>query len=121
ELADRLRILRVHGGEQRYYHKVIGGNFRIDAIQSGVLNVKLPHLNKWSQQRRDNAAFYKKLFIEAGLAETDGKIKFDEKNKVLLPKAVYGDDKSLLNSHIYNQFIVRVEKRDEMRKHLSDN
>jgi dTDP-4-amino-4,6-dideoxygalactose transaminase len=86
-----------------------------------VLNVKLPHLNKWSQKRRDNASLYKKLFIEAGLAETDGKIKFDAKNKVLLPKAIYSDDKSLLNSHIYNQFIVRVEKRDEMRKFLSDN
>ena len=121
ELADKLRLLRVHGGEQKYYHKMIGGNFRIDAIQSGVLNVKLPHLNKWSQKRRDNAALYKKLFIEAGLAETDGKINFDAKNKVLIPKAVYGDDKSLLNSHIYNQFIVRVENRDEMRKFLSKN
>lgn len=121
ELADKLRLLRVHGGEQRYYHKIIGGNFRIDAIQAGVLNVKLPHLNGWSQKRRENAALYKKLFIEAGLAQTDGIVAFDEKNKVLLPKAVYADDKNLMNAHIYNQFIVRVEKRDELRKFLSEN
>ncbi|MCL4279588.1 MAG: DegT/DnrJ/EryC1/StrS family aminotransferase, partial [Ignavibacteriaceae bacterium] len=89
DLAYMLRIKRVHGGEQKYYHKVIGGNFRIDALQAAVLRVKLPHLDKWSEKRRANAEYYNELFIKAGLSEGPGRIKFDEKNKVLLPKAVY--------------------------------
>ena len=67
-----LRIKRVHGGEQKYYHKVIGGNFRIDALQAAVLRVKLPHLDKWSEKRRHNAEYYTKLFKDAGLAEGTG-------------------------------------------------
>jgi dTDP-4-amino-4,6-dideoxygalactose transaminase len=120
KLGEHLHILRVHGGYPKYYHKFIGGNFRIDAIQSAVINIKLPHLDGWSEQRRENAETYNKLFIEAGLAEETGKIKFDEKNKVLLPKAVYKDS-GVNNYHIFNQYIVRVEMRDELRKFLSEN
>ena len=119
ELGEKLRILRVHGGKQKYYHKIIGGNFRLDAIQAAVLNVKLPHLGNWSAQRRSNAELYNKLFIEAGLAETTGKIKFDGKNKVLLQKPVYKDS-GVKNYHIYNQYIIRVKERDAVRKHLTD-
>jgi len=119
ELGETLRILRVHGGKPKYYHKIIGGNFRLDAIQAAVLNVKLPHLDNWSAQRRSNAELYNKLFIEAELAETTGKIKFDDKNKVLLPKPVYKDS-GVKNYHIYNQYIIRVKERDVVRKHLSD-
>lgn len=119
ELGEKLRILRVHGGKPKYYHKIIGGNFRLDAIQAAVLNVKLPHLGNWSAQRRSNAELYNKLFIEAGLAETTGKIKFDGKNKVLLPKPVYKDS-GVKNYHIYNQYIIRVKERDAVRKHLTD-
>lgn len=118
-LGEKLRILRVHGGKPKYYHKIIGGNFRIDAIQAAVLNVKLPHLDNWSLQRRNNAEFYTKLFIEAGLASETGKTKFDDKNKVLLPKAVYKDS-GVKNYHIYNQYIIRVKNRDGVRKHLTD-
>jgi dTDP-4-amino-4,6-dideoxygalactose transaminase len=118
-LGEKLRILRVHGGKPKYYHKIIGGNFRLDAIQAAVLNVKFPHLDDWSAQRRNNAELYTKLFIEAGLSETTGITRFDDKNKVLLPKAVYKDS-SAKNYHIYNQYIIRVEKRDEVRKHLAD-
>ncbi|HCY76519.1 MAG TPA: transcriptional regulator [Ignavibacteriales bacterium] len=120
ELAKILTIKRVHGGEPKYYHKVIGGNFRIDALQAAVLRVKLPHLDKWSEKRRHNANQYTKLFIEAGLAEETGRIKFDDKNKVLLPKAVY-EKSGAKNYHIYNQYIVRVEQRDAMRDFLSKN
>ena len=120
ELGQRLRILRVHGGKPKYYHKIIGGNFRLDAIQAAVLNVKLPHLDDWSAQRRANAELYTKLFVGAGLAESTGKTKFDDKNKVLLPEAVYKDS-GVKNYHIYNQYIIRVHDRDAVRKHLSDN
>ena len=120
KLYETLKIKRVHGAEPKYYHKVIGGNFRLDALQAAVIRVKLPHLNSWSEKRRENAALYDRLFIESGLAEEEGKISFDEKNKVLLPKAVYKEN-NLKNYHIYNQYIIRVEKRDELRRFLSDN
>ena len=120
ELAKILSIKRVHGGEPKYYHKVIGGNFRIDALQAAVLKVKLPHLDKWSEKRRQNANRYTQLFKEAGLAEQTGKTSFDSKNKVLLPKAVY-DFGKVKNYHIYNQYIIRVEDRDKLREFLTKN
>lgn len=120
KLADKLKILRVHGSEPKYYHKVIGGNFRLDALQAGVLNVKLPCLNGWSAKRRENAELYTKLFIEKDLAEETGRTVFDAQNCVLLPKAVFKDS-GAVNYHIYNQFVIRVEKRDELRKFLQIN
>lgn len=117
ELGEILKIKRVHGGKPKYYHKVIGGNFRIDEIQAAVLNVKQPFLDAWSEKRRENAKLYTKFFVAAGLAEEVGKLIFDEKNKVLLPKAVYKDS-DVKNYHIYNQYIIRVEKRDELRAYL---
>jgi len=121
ELAYMLRIKRVHGGEQKYYHKVIGGNFRIDALQAAVLRVKLPHLDKWSEKRRVNADYYNELFVKSGLADEPGKINFDEKNKVLLPKPVYKNLSGVKNYHIYNQYIIRAQKRDELKKFLAEN
>jgi len=121
ELAHMLRIKRVHGGEKKYYHKVIGGNFRIDALQSAVLRVKLPHLNKWSEKRRANANYFNELFIKSGLAEDMGKINYDEKNQVLLPKPVYKNLPNVKNYHIYNQYIIRTRKRDELKKFLTEN
>jgi dTDP-4-amino-4,6-dideoxygalactose transaminase len=120
DLAKILTIKRVHGADPKYYHKVIGGNFRIDALQSAVLRVKLPNLDKWSEKRRHNAKRYTQLFVENGLAEETGKTTFDEKNKVLLPKAVYETPK-VKNYHIYNQYIVRVEQRNAMRDFLTKN
>jgi dTDP-4-amino-4,6-dideoxygalactose transaminase len=120
ELGEKLRILRVHGGKPKYYHKIIGGNFRIDAIQAAVLNVKLPHLQSWTERRQKNAEKYTKLFIENGLAETEGKTSFDAKNKVLLPKPIYKDT-GVKNYHIYNQYVIRVEDREGLRKFLTDN
>lgn len=120
ELAEELTIKRVHGGKPKYYHSVIGGNFRLDALQAGVLRVKLPHLDSWSEGRRENAALYTKLFVEKGLATETGKIEFCETEKVLLPKAIYGES-GHKNHHIYNQFIIRVENRDELRQFLLDN
>lgn len=108
ELGAKLRILRVHGGKPKYYHKIIGGNFRLDAIQAAVLNVKLPYLDGWSEKRRQNANLYTKLIKEEGL-----------EGKVELPKAIY-DGMGLKNYHIYNQYVIRVEKRDELIKFLKE-
>lgn len=118
-LGETLRVLRVHGGKPKYYHKVIGGNFRIDAIQAAVLNVKLPHLDPWSQKRRDNAAHYTKLFVESGLAQKEGATSFDNSNTVLLPAAVFKSPR-IKNYHIYNQYVIRVDRRDQLRKFMSD-
>jgi dTDP-4-amino-4,6-dideoxygalactose transaminase len=123
-LAQKMKIMRVHGMEPKYYHKLIGGNFRLDSIQAAVLRVKLPHLDKWSDRRRLNAALYAKYFIEAGLAEEEGRLAFDSSNKVLLPQAVYKPNEEqvaqgvLKNYHIYNQFVIRVENRDELWEYM---
>src|SRR6185295_5687881 len=100
-LAESLRILRVHGSKPKYFHKVVGGNFRLDALQAAVLRVKLPHLPAWSAARRLNADRYRALFEKAGLA-----------SKVKLPKDVPG--------HIYNQFIIRVPGRDKLQAFLAE-
>lgn len=105
-LAAKMRALRNHGMEPRYYHKYIGGNFRIDAIQSAVLNVKLPHLDAWSAGRRERAAFYRKEFARHGL---DGVL--------CLPHEPWVGT-GLENHHIYNQFVLRAPQREALRKHL---
>ena len=105
-MADRLRSLRNHGGERRYFHKMIGGNFRLDALQAAVLAIKLPHLDSWSAKRRENAALYHREFAQAGLSD-----------KVTLPFEPYSAS-GLPNHHIFNQFIVRVPQRDALFEHL---
>ena len=120
EMFEKLIMLRMHGSKIKYYHEIIGGNFRLDALQAAVIRIKLPHLNKWSQGRRDNASLYTKYFIQHGLASETGRIEFDNNNKVLIPKAVY-EHNGHENFHIYNQFIIRVEKRNELRKFLTEN
>lgn len=120
EYYHKMKIMRVHGMEPKYYHKYIGGNFRLDSLQAAVLRVKLPYLDSWSEKRRQNAVLYSKLFIEANLSEEEGKTSFDERNKVLLPKAVY-KDYGVKNYHIYNQFVIRVEKRDKLLEYLKKN
>ncbi|MEI7483766.1 MAG: DegT/DnrJ/EryC1/StrS family aminotransferase [Ignavibacteriota bacterium] len=119
-LFERLKVLRVHGSKPKYYHKFIGGNFRLDAIQAAVLNVKLPLLDSWSAKRRENAKLYTDLFIKNGLSSKFGVIEYTEKDKVLLPNAVYKEN-NLMNYHIFNQFIIRVEERDRLREFLTKN
>ena len=109
-LADYMRILRVHGSEPKYYHKYVGGNFRIDALQAAILNVKLKYLDQWHAARRENAALYEQLFAEKGL---DG-------DKLQTPAAVYREA-GVKNDHIYNQFICRVTgDRDALRTFLQE-
>jgi dTDP-4-amino-4,6-dideoxygalactose transaminase len=107
-LAERLRILRVHGAMPKYYHRVVGGNFRLDTLQAAVLNVKLPYLDRWTALRQQHAELYEKLFRDAGLV--------DEK-KVRLPKAVY-KEAGIAHYHIYNQFVIGVSDRDQLQAHL---
>ncbi len=111
--------MRDHGMNPRYYHKFVGGNFRMDALQGGVLNIKFPHLEQWHEQRRKNAELYISLFKEHGLSSGEGVLEFDAENRVLLPKAVYKES-GVKNYHIYNQFIIRVEERDELREFLKE-
>ncbi|MEO8665243.1 MAG: DegT/DnrJ/EryC1/StrS family aminotransferase, partial [Ignavibacteria bacterium] len=85
-----------------------------------VLNVKLPHLDSWTKRRQENAELYTKFFKDNGLAEAEGKIKYDDKNKVLLPEPVY-KKYDLKYYHIYNQYVIRSGNRDELRKFLTDN
>jgi dTDP-4-amino-4,6-dideoxygalactose transaminase len=103
-LAEKMRILRNHGSSPKYYHSMVGGNFRLDALQAAVLDVKLGYLEEWHAARRENAAYYEELF--AGSA-------------VRVPVAV-NRDSGVLNYHIYNQFVVRVPRRDEARQALLD-
>ena len=116
----KLMQMRNHGMEPKYHHKFVGGNFRLDAIQAAVLNVKFPHLESWHEKRRQNAELYSKFFKEAGLAEKSGMTEFNDKNKVLMPKSMYKKS-GVRNYHIFNQYIIRVENRDEMRAFLSAN
>ncbi len=108
EIAEQLRLKRVHGGERKYYHRVIGGNFRLDPIQAAVIRVKLPHLNEWHKQRQENAEHYNKLFVEKDLL-----------GKVQLPFIAH--PQNLQNAHIFNQYVIKAERRDELQSYLAEN
>ncbi|MCI0337433.1 MAG: DegT/DnrJ/EryC1/StrS family aminotransferase [Acidobacteria bacterium] len=99
-LAAKLRILRVHGMEPKYYHHVVGLNSRLDALQAAVLKVKLKYLDQWTEARRKNAARYDELFAEAGLEE------------VTPPKVHFGV------RHIFHQYTIRCARRDELKAYL---
>jgi dTDP-4-amino-4,6-dideoxygalactose transaminase len=101
-LAQRLGLLRNHGAEQQYFHRIVGGNFRIDALQAAVLRVKAPHLAGWTEGRRRNADRYRVLAAEARLADRIG-----------LPVERAGF------YHIYNQFVIRVPRRDRVKEVLA--
>lgn len=102
-LAHEIRLLRNHGAEPKYFHKRIGGNFRLDALQAAVLRVKLPHLARWTAMRQANAARYDALFQSAGLSD-----------RITLPSAPPD------RRHIFNQYVVRVPGRDGVRASLAD-
>jgi dTDP-4-amino-4,6-dideoxygalactose transaminase len=102
-LADALAMLRVHGSRVRYLHEAVGINSRLDALQAVVLDIKLKYLDQWAEGRRRNAARYDQLFRATGLLD-----------RVTLPSTKAG------NFHVYNQYTVRVSKRDELRVHLKE-
>lgn len=103
EMFDKLRILRGHGSHPKYYHKIIGGNFRLDALQAAIVSVKLQYLDKWTEARQENARKYRELFVDAGLDTS-----------VDLP--VEKEDR-----HIYNQFIIMLaDRRDALHRYLQE-
>lgn len=117
ELAEKMSIYRVHGGKPKYYHKVIGVNSRLDSIQAAVLKVKLPHLDKWTEGRQRNAAFYDKAFAAAGAKTSATPLTTGSGLPLRTPHPASGKA-----WHIYNQYVIRVpaELRDPLRKHLTD-
>jgi len=101
DLADRLRLLRVHGSRSKYHCEILGVNSRLDALQAAILRVKLPHLEIWTERRRGNAERYRALFNEMDLTD-----------RVIPPTEPVG------MKHVYNQFVIRVAQRDELRERL---
>jgi dTDP-4-amino-4,6-dideoxygalactose transaminase len=102
-LAESMRVLRVHGGKPKYFHSVIGGNFRIDELQAAILRVKLKYLDGWTQGRQRNAEYYDTAFAGTGLGP-----------KLRTPFAIEGQ------RHIYNQYVVRAQGRDALRARLAE-
>lgn len=102
-LADALKILRLHGSRKKYQYERVGMNSRLDALQAAILRVKLKHLDSWAAGRQKNADRYRALFAEFGLTE-----------KVVLPTAP--ED----SVHVYNQFTIRVQERDVLKKYLQE-
>lgn len=101
DMDRQLRLLRMHGMAPKYHHHIIGGNFRLDAMQAAIVSIKLNYLDQWTAGRQNNAATYRRLFTEAGLGERIG-----------LPTEVQ-------SRHIYNQFVIRVsQKRDDLRNYM---
>lgn len=145
ELAERMRVLRVHGAKPKYYHHHVGGNFRLDALQAAVLNVKLDHLDDWTAGRQANAATYRRRFREAGLAveapacladgcgaHPEGCRLHDsdagagagaeggaERSDGVAAGIVLPEERPDVR-HIYNQFVIRTPRRDELRAFLND-
>jgi dTDP-4-amino-4,6-dideoxygalactose transaminase len=100
DLGRKIRLLRSHGAETKYFHDEVGGNFRLDEIQAAILRVKLRSLDDWTRARQRNAHRYRLLFAEHGLSD------------VVLPEEAPG------RTHIYNQFVIRVPNRDAVKAHL---
>jgi dTDP-4-amino-4,6-dideoxygalactose transaminase len=117
DFAQKVKLMRNHGASPKYYHALVGGNFRLDPIQATVLRIKLDYLEKWHQARRDNATLYNTMFAESGLPDDE---------HISLPKAVYkdktsGNDAGGRNYHIYNQYILRVQERDRLKDWLAQH
>ena len=108
DIDDHARSLRAHGMKRRYYHDEIGWNSRLDSIQAAILEVKLRHLPRWNQRRREIAARYDQLFKSAGMAADS------ITNGIILP---YTDPRAY---HIFHQYVIRAPRRDALRKYLTD-
>jgi dTDP-4-amino-4,6-dideoxygalactose transaminase len=109
-LADRVALLRNHGHRPKYHNKAVGGNFRMDALQAAILRVKLPHLEDWTAARQQNAADYRRLFVEVGLANETPRQR--EMSAIILPR------ETGWGRHIYYVYQMRAHRRDALIEHL---
>ncbi len=114
-LAQKAKSLRNHGMEPKYYHERVGGNFRLDALQAAVLSVKLPHLDHWQSARQANAENYYKLFAENDLTRPLAALETGLEGGVVLPKV------APKRKHVFNQFVIYTERRDELLQYLRTN
>jgi len=106
EMAGRLRNMRVHGARKKYFHETVGINSRLDTLQAAILLVKFRYLEAWTNARRSNAERYRKLFGESGLIDS---------GHVRLPRDAGS------GRHVYNQFVIRTERRDGLQQHLKEH
>ncbi|MGA9497934.1 MAG: DegT/DnrJ/EryC1/StrS family aminotransferase [Terriglobales bacterium] len=116
EMAEHMRRLRNHGSPRRYYHHEFGWNGRMDAIQAAVLRVKLTHLSDWNRSRRQHAATYDQLFADSGL--TAGHALSDDSNPGSTPVRLLA--RTPQAKHVFHQYVIRVQRRDELRKFLAE-
>lgn len=115
EFAKKTNYLRLHGAHPKYYHKYVGINSRLDAIQAAILSVKLKYLDQWSDDRRSKALQYNESFIESGIIS----VKPDTDNGLILPEETTGSPETG-GRHIYHQYTIRVRDRDQLQYYLSD-
>ncbi len=111
ELAEKLRILRVHGSQSKYMYQTLGGNFRLDALQAAILRVKLKHLDDWHRGRQRIADGYRQRFEDNGLLATGA---------VQPPVEMYRE-RGVAHYHTYHQYVLRVRDRDKLQLHLRDS
>lgn len=112
ERAEKLRVFRAHGSKPKYYHKFVGGNFRLDTLQAAIVLAKLKHLDDWTVARQANAHRYDALFEESGLVHG---------GMVRLPRmATYASALAASSRHIFNQYVIRVPRRNELQAFLKE-
>lgn len=109
-LAQKLKVLRVHGSRDKYFYEILGGNFRLDALQAAILSVKLKYLETWQHKRIEKASYYDGIFKESGLGQ---------EGLIQIPESLY-KDKGVKNYHVYHQYVIRAEKRDRLKEFLQE-
>ncbi len=115
--ADQLKLLRNHGYRPKYYNKVVGGNFRLDALQAAILSVKLKYLDQWTEGRQKNATRYRELFADLGLSGPSAERNSHDPGKGIRPRVGLPLDTGT-GRHIYNQFVIQVDRRDDLMNFL---
>jgi dTDP-4-amino-4,6-dideoxygalactose transaminase len=111
KLAHKLMLLRRHGSRDKYFYDILGGNFRLDALQDAVLRVKLNYLESWQYERRERASYYDKIFRESGVLE---------EGLVQIPEALYRDS-GIKNYHTYHQYVIKASQRDKLQEFLKES
>ena len=119
EMAEHMRRLRNHGSPRRYVHDELGWNSRLDALQAAILRVKLKYVEGWNEARRDHAATYDRLFVEAGLAKVSQSTNSDRQSAVYDSGPIQLPHTAATAHHVFHQYVVRAYRRDELREFLT--